>query len=190
MSRMYVLWGILALFPTACYLLFEVWLFALCRFPLARSKLNMSPSILMVALLLLLQLDFNGINCFRNSYKSSCSYFSLWNFSFFYSWICEDDAKNVDRDGEVIGKLQVKFEVLFLFLFLFSSLFTKNCIFCVFLGHEERKWWWWCDVAVEWMERWVDSCRRLYMFFMKLPSPSNYFLEPFLALCNSYRSLL
>ena len=28
------------------------------------------------------------------------------------------------------------------------------------------------------------------MFFMKLPSPSNYFLEPFLALCNSYRSLL
>jgi len=40
------------------------------------------------------------------------------------------------------------------------------------------------------MRKRVDSYRRVYMFFMKLLSPSNWFLEPFMALYNSNQSLL
>ena len=29
-------------------------------------------------------------------------------FSFFYAWSYEDDAKNADRDGEVMVRLQVR----------------------------------------------------------------------------------
>ena len=59
----------------ACYLLADVWL---C---LVRVLLWMDLSFrrlltLHVCTLLLLVLDFNGINCYRNSYRSSSSYFS------------------------------------------------------------------------------------------------------------------
>ena len=56
----------------------------------------------------------------------------------FYAWSCEDDAKDVDRDGEVIGRLQVRWMLLFPFLFFCFFLFPKNCFFCVFLGQEEK----------------------------------------------------
>ena len=35
----------------------------------------------------------------------------------FCAWSYEDDARDVDRDGEVIGRLQVRWMVLFPFLF-------------------------------------------------------------------------
>ena len=40
----------------------------------------------------------------------------------FYAWSCEDDARDVYRDGEVIGRLQVRWTVSFLIFvfFLFS----------------------------------------------------------------------
>ena len=50
----------------------------------------------------------------------------------------EDDTKDAYGDGEVIGKLQVKFEVLLPFLFLFFPLFTKNC-FSVFFWDRKKK---------------------------------------------------
>ena len=57
----------------------------------------------------------------------------------FCAWSFEDDPKDVDRDGEVIGRLQVRLMVLFPFLFFcFLFLFLKDCFFCVFLGQEEE----------------------------------------------------
>lgn len=57
----------------------------------------------------------------------------------FYAWSYEDDVRDVDRDGEVIGRLQVRLRVLFPFLFLCFSLFLKNSFFlCSFLGQEEE----------------------------------------------------
>jgi len=46
------------------------------------------------------------------------------------------------------------------------------------------------DAGLEMMARRFEDCRRVYRFFMKLPYPSNCLLYPFLALCNSYKSLL
>lgn len=43
----------------------------------------------------------------------------------FYFGSCEDDARDVDGDGEVLGKLQVRFEVLLPLLFLFYFIFFK-----------------------------------------------------------------
>lgn len=39
------------------------------------------------------------------------------NSASFCAWRYEDDARDVDRDGEVIGGLQVRLMVLFPFLF-------------------------------------------------------------------------
>ena len=58
----------------------------------------------------------------------------------FYAWSCEDDSTDVDRYGEVIGRLQLRWLVLFpclFFCFLFFF-FLKNSFFCVFLGQEEE----------------------------------------------------
>jgi len=57
--------------------------------------------------------------------------------AYFCAWSYEDDAKDVDRVGEVIGRLQVRWMVLFSFLFFcFLFLFLKNYFF--FLGQEEE----------------------------------------------------
>ena len=53
------------------------------------------------------------------------------------AWSCEDDARDVDKDGEVIGRLPVRWMVLFYFLF-FCFVFLKNCFFCFFLLQEEE----------------------------------------------------
>lgn len=106
----------------------------------------------------------------------------------------EDDARDADGHGEILGKLQVRFELLLPLLFLFFVFvfffILKTGFLCFSVTGREKKWWWWCDVGVEWMEGRVDSYRRVYMSFIKLPCPLNFFLEPFLALCNPYRSLL
>jgi len=50
----------------------------------------------------------------------------------FCAWSCEDDAKNVDRYGKVIGRLQVRWMVLFPFLFFHFFPFSLKSCFCVF----------------------------------------------------------
>ena len=57
----------------------------------------------------------------------------------FCAWSFEEDARDVDRDGEVIGRLQVRWMVLFPFLFFVFFSFPKKLFFffCVFLGQEE-----------------------------------------------------
>lgn len=62
----------------------------------------------------------------------------LETLDYFCGWSCEDDARDVHRDGEVIGRVQVRCMVLFPFLFFVFFLFLKNCFFCVFLGQEEE----------------------------------------------------
>ena len=79
----------------------------------------------------------------------------------------------------------------------FFLFFLKNCCcccffffsFCVSLGQEEE-WCLGCDAGLEMMVRGFEYYKRIYIYFLKLPFPSNYLSYPFLALCNSYRSLL
>ena len=85
---------------------------------------------LQMCTLLLLVLDFYGINCYRNSYKSSCTCFSLGNFSFLLCLEFENDAKGVDKDGGIVGRLQVKLMVPFLLFFFFFK--TEKLFFCIF----------------------------------------------------------
>ena len=57
----------------------------------------------------------------------------------FYAWSYEDDARDADGDGEVIGKLRVRFEVLLPFLFLFFFLFLLKTIFSMFFWDRKKK---------------------------------------------------
>jgi len=61
---------------------------------------------------------------------------SLETSTSFYAWSREDDARDVDRGGEVICRLQVRLMVLFPFLFFF--LFLKNCFSVFFLDMKKN----------------------------------------------------
>jgi len=54
-----------------------------------------------------------------------------------YAWSYEDDAKDVDRDGEVIGRIQVRWMVLFPFLF-FCFFFSSKTVFLCFSWTRRR----------------------------------------------------
>ena len=52
--------------------------------------------------------------------------------------ICEDDAIDVDGDGEILGKTQVRFKVLLPLLFLFFCYLRKTSFLCFFVrGRKE-----------------------------------------------------
>jgi len=57
--------------------------------------------------------------------------------TYFYAWSFTEDARDVDRDGEAIGRLQVRWMVLLPLFFLFFS-FLEKLFFCVFLGQGEE----------------------------------------------------
>jgi len=52
--------------------------------------------------------------------------------AFFYAWSFDEDAIDVYRDREVIGRLQVRWMVLLPLFFSFFSLFLKNYFFLCF----------------------------------------------------------
>lgn len=50
--------------------------------------------------------------------------------AYFCAGSCEDDARDADGDGEILGKLQVRFEVLLPLLFLFFFFLLKTSFLC------------------------------------------------------------
>ena len=121
----------------ACYLIVDVCLYlmqVLFWLDLSfRCLLNLH-----VCTLLLLVLYFYGISCYRNSYRSSCSCFSLGNFIFSLCLELENNARGVMNDGGMVGKLQVRLLVPFP-LFIFVFLKPKKTVFLRFFFNRKKK---------------------------------------------------
>ena len=92
-----------------------------------------------VCTLLLLVLDFYGISCYRNSYRSSYNCFSPRNFNFSLCLELDNNARGVINDGGMVGKLQVRLLVFFLLFIFVSFSKPKKLFFCVFFSWTERK---------------------------------------------------